>query len=90
MYDGHVVSWSSTSLDFFPCTQINPDERDWRKELLTAVEQVLNHERLLLSTAVGSSLPDGGVAEGEATIGGREAGKSGVNLQTLHDQVQGD
>ncbi len=51
------------------------------------MEKVLEHERLLLNTAVSSSsLPEGGVAGGGVTLGGREV--EGINLQALRDQVR--
>ena len=44
------------------------------------MESVLDHEKLLLTTAV-----DPSVAEGVVIEGGAEAG--GINLQTLRNQV---
>ena len=61
--------------------QFNSDGRDWRKELLSAVEKVLEHERSLLTTALSSSSsPEG---EEPVTAGDTAA----INLQTLRDQV---
>lgn len=51
------------------------------------MEQVLQQERQLLSTALNSShsVPEGGDTKVEE---GRERGDSDMNLQVLHDQVK--
>ena len=71
--------WTLNSCLVVFALQFNSDGRDWRKELLDAVEKVLEQERSLLTTALDSSPSAEGVEPARET--------AGINLQTLRDQV---